>query len=52
MSKAKCYKQLHEVSQLFHYRVWDSDDDCGKAISEKLKKIINILEKQEVYKRR
>ena len=51
MSKAKCYKELYEVNQLFHYRVWDSNDDCGKKISKKLKQIITLLEKQEVYKR-
>ena len=52
MSKAKCYKELHEVNQLFHYRVWSSEDDCGKSISKKLKEIIKLLENQEeVYNR-
>ena len=51
MSKAKCYRELHEVKQLFHYRVWDSNDKCGKSVSRKLKEIIKLLEKQEVYKR-
>ena len=50
MSKAKCYKELYEVSQLFHYRVWDSNDDSGKAISKKLNQIIKLLEKQPEYK--
>lgn len=50
MSKAKCYKQLHEVSQLFHYRVWDSNDSCGKAISRKLREIVELLKKQERYR--
>jgi len=52
MSKAKCYKELHDVSELFYHRVWSSHDECGKQISEKLKQIINILESQEVYERR
>lgn len=52
MSKAKCYKELYEVSRLFHQRVWDSNDTCGKTISKKLKQIIVLLEKEEVYKRR
>ena len=50
MSKAKCYKELYEVGQLFHYRVWSSHDDCGKELSKKLKQIIKLLEKQGVYK--
>ena len=52
MSKAKCYKELYEVSQLFHYRVWDSNDDCGKKISKKMQEIIKLLEKQKEYKYR
>ena len=50
MPKSKCYKELHEVSQLFHYRVWDCADDTGKAISKKLNQIIKLLEKQPEYK--
>jgi len=50
MGKVKCYKELHEVSELFHERIWHSHDDCGKAISKKLKEIMKLLQKQEVYK--
>ena len=50
MSKAKCYKELHEVGELFHQRIWSSHDDCGKKISKKLKEIKSLLEKQEVCK--
>jgi len=50
MSKTKCYKELHEVRELFHERVWSSHDDCGKKISKKLKEILSLLEKREVYK--
>jgi len=51
VSKAKCYKELYEISQLFYQRAWDSNDRCGKEVSKKLKQIIVLLEKQEVYKR-
>lgn len=50
MNKVKCYGQLHEVNKLMHYRVWNSNDDCGKKLSKKLKEIIKLLEKQEEYK--
>ena len=50
MSKVRCYGELNEVRELFHYRMWSSHDDCGKQISKKLKEIIKILEKQTEYK--
>jgi len=50
VSKVKCYGELKEVSELFHYRVWNSHDDCGKQITKKLKQIIELLEKQPEYK--
>jgi hypothetical protein len=50
MSKTKCYSELQEVKELFHYREWRSRDSCGKEISKKLKEIKSLLEKQEVHK--